>query len=344
MLKTRRFGFTLIELLVVVSIIGILIALLLPAVQSGREAGRRTQCANNIKQLSLGCLGYAEAFNDQLPYARKYDIWDSFCWSELILPNIDQNGIYNGYAPYLLASGYKTSYSGPNGPIGTDANETVARTTPVLTFYCPSDVFTPMANEIYSGSPYGYYRASYRGCIGSGDMYGEAPSGITGGPWGPGAFSVTHGQSFDASPNGLGTPLTKIRDGASQTLLLSEALVGRMTVSWGGVIGELLYGNMGGSMFSACMTPNSTAPDRPIGPCPQDVGDQQYSAPCQSLGSNAWWTPSGAGAYAGARSRHPGGVEAAMADGSVHFFSNSVDLITWRSLATRDGGDPVEVP
>ena len=340
--RRRPCGFTLVELLVVVSIIGILTALLLPAVNAAREAGRRTQCANNIKQLGLGCLGYAEAFNDQLPYARKYDIWDTFCWTELILPNIDQNAVYNEFAPQLLASGYVQSYPGPNGPIGNDPTLRQGRTTPILTFYCPSDVATPMGNELGT-TDYGYYRANYRACIGSGDMYGAAVD-ATSGPWGLGAFGVTHGQSFDVTPKGLGTPLSKIRDGASQTLLLSEGLVGRSTSGWGGVIGEPLYGNMGGSMFSASLTPNSSAPDRPIGPCPQDVGDQSYGAPCVSLGANAWWTPSGQGAYAGARSRHPGGVAAAMVDGSLHFFSNSIDLTTWRSMATRDGGDPVAVP
>ena len=121
-----------------------------------------------------------------------------------------------------------------------------------------------------------------------------------------GAFSVTPGQSFDTSPNGLGTPTAKIRDGLSQTLLFSEGIAGGTTAGWGGVIAEIVYGNMGGSLFSANLTPNSTAADRPIGPCPQDEGDNYYVAPCISLGSNAWWTPSGQGAYAGARSKHPG--------------------------------------
>lgn len=107
---------------------------------------------------------------------------------------------------------------------------------------------------------------------------------------------------------------------------------------------EIVYGNMGGSLFSASLTPNSSSPDRPIGPCPQDAGDSYYQAPCVSLGSNAWWTPSGQGAYAAARSKHPTGVNASMADGSVRFFSNSVDLITWRSMATRAGNDAVNIP
>lgn len=342
--RARTEGFTLVELLVVITIIGILVGLLLPAVQAARESARRVQCSNNIKQISLGALAFAEAANDQLPYARKYDIWDTFCWSELILPHIDQNAVYDGFAPYLLAAPFSQNYSGPNGPIGNDAAEIKARETPILTFYCPSDIPRPMSNEMYPGSSFSYYRASYRGCVGNGDMYGESPSGGAGGPWGAGAFSVRHNQTFDKTPNGLGTPTSKIRDGLSQTLMFSEGLAGRSTSGWGGVMGEILYGNMGGTMFSAYLTPNSSAADRPIGPCPQDVGDQAYPAPCQSLGGNAWWTPSGQGAYAGARSRHPGGVVASTADGAVHFFSNSIDLITWQSMATRDGKDPVEVP
>ena len=67
-------------------------------------------------------------------------------------------------------------------------------------------------------------------------------------------------------------------------------------------------------------------------------------APCQSVGGAGWWIPGGQGGYAAARSRHPGGVEASMVDGSVHFFSNSIDLFTWQSMGTRAGGEAVEVP
>jgi prepilin-type N-terminal cleavage/methylation domain-containing protein len=347
MRRVDRFAFTLVELLVVISIIGVLVALLMPAVQAAREAGRRTKCMNNVKQISTGALAYEQTYGE-LPFARKYDIWDSWCWSELILPYIDQNAVYDDYAPYLLMKPYAESYSGPNGPIGTDPNEIAGRSTPILTYFCPSDLSTPRTDEVYAGSPYNYFKASYRACVGNGDMYGEAPSGMSVGavPWGPGAFSVVHGQSYDnlQAGLGLGTKIASIKDGASQTLLFSEGVAGGTTSGWGGVMAEINYGNMGGSLFSAALTPNSTAADRPIGPCPQDEGDTYYQAPCQSLGSNAWWTPSGAGAYAAARSRHPGGVAASMADGSIHFFSNSIDLTTWQSMATRAGTDPVDVP
>ena len=107
---------------------------------------------------------------------------------------------------------------------------------------------------------------------------------------------------------------------------------------------EIVYGNMGGSLFSASLTPNSSSPTARLAPAPRTPATRYYQAPCVSLGSNAWWTPSGQGAYAAARSKHPTGVNASMADGSVRFFSNSVDLITWCSMATRAGNDAVNIP
>jgi prepilin-type processing-associated H-X9-DG protein len=104
----------------------------------------------------------------------------------------------------------------------------------------------------------------------------------------------------------------------------------------------VIYGNMGGALFSANLTPNSTALDRPIGPCPRDNNvDLTYTAPCQSLGGNAWWTPSGQNAHAAARSRHPGGVIAAMADGSARFYQNSISQRIWQGLGTRSNSEAI---
>ena len=343
-MKTKpRTAFTLVELLVVITIIGILIGLTLPAVQAVRRAARITQCSNNIRQLAIACTA-CTTNDDRFPYARKYDIWDSYTWTQQILPHIEQLAVYRGYWT-LEQEGYTTSYPGPNGPIGDDERIRQARHAVISVFYCPESLSRPIGNELNTGS-YGFYRGSYRGCTGSGDMYGKATDS-TAGPWGRGVFSVTPGQSIDrgAPVPTLGTAVAEISDGTSNTILLSEGLVPTAMVTWwGGPLGEIIYGNMGGGLFSASLTPNSSAPDRPIGPCPTDNGDTEYAAPCISLGGNAWWTPSGEGAYAGARSAHVGGVNVALADGSVRFIDDGVDLYVWRSLATRAGGEAVPVP
>ena len=337
-----RKAFTLVELLVVITIIGILIALLLPAVQAAREAARRAQCTNNLKQLALACHTHATA-NLAFPYGRKYDMWDTYTWTELILPQLEQQAVYDGYWT-LPQRGNPKVTPGVNGPIGNDAKLRQSRHAQVSAFYCPSD-FSPTANEMTTNE-YGFWRGNYRGCVGSGDMYGEKVDSTTG-PWGVGVFGVKHNQSFNEGepvPT-IGATFADMLDGTSQTLAISEGIVPTAAVTgWGGVMGETIYGNMGGALFSASLTPNSSSPDRPVGPCPQNQGDSGYRAPCVSLGGNAWYTPSAAGAFAAARSKHVGGVCTAMADGSVRFFSEGVDLTLWRSLGTRAGSEAVTLP
>ncbi|MGE3806513.1 MAG: DUF1559 domain-containing protein [Gemmataceae bacterium] len=339
-IKRFRRAFTLIELLVVIAIIGILIALLLPAVQKVREAANRARCTNNLKQLALAGHAYHTA-NGQLPYGRKYDIWDTYTWTQLVLPYIEQEAVYREYWT-LPEPAYATSYPGSNGPIGNDARLRTARHAAIQVFLCPSDT-GPRGNEL-STTSYGFLRGNYRGCTGAGDMYGNSTD-ATAGPWGTGVFGVLSGQSVDpsASVRTVGVRLSEIVDGSSNTLLLSEGVVPTVT-SWGGALGETIYGNMGGALFSTSLTPNATAPDRLRGPCPQTQGDTVYTLPCLTLGGHGWWTASAAGAHAAARSRHPGGVSIALADGSVRFVTDSVDLSTWRALGTRAGDEVVSLP
>jgi len=333
----RNRGFTLVELLVVIAIIGILIGLLLPAVQAVRAAARRLQCSNHLKQLALGCHTHLEA-NNEFPFGRKYDVWDTYTWTQAVLPSIEQMAVYENYWTYPQR-GYTQTYPGPNGPIGNDERLREARHATIETYCCPSDQ-SPTDNEMNTGS-YGFRRGNYTGCVGSGDMYGESVDS-TPGPWGKGAFGVEHGQSFDEQP--VGTPEMAFTDGMTNTLLISENLVPNVSSGWGGPMGETIYGNMGGALFSATLTPNSSAPDRVYGPCPQNRGDGTYKPPCVMMANSAWWQPSAAGAYAAARSNHAGGVNAAMADGSVHFFTDSIDQTVWRSLATRGGNETVTLP
>jgi prepilin-type processing-associated H-X9-DG protein len=217
------------------------------------------------------------------------------------------------------------------------------------TFLCPSDI-GPNTNEIGT-LPYGAIRGNYRGCTGSGDMYGS-PTDTTAGPWGKGVFGVTPFQTVDPSgrifntsgPRTAGVALAGVPDGTSNTILLSEGLSPETSAGWGGPIGMTIYGNMGGGLFSTSLTPNSSSPDRPIGPCPRDQGITSYLAPCVSLGGNAWWSRSAVGAHAAARSKHTGGVNVALADGSVRFVADTVDLAVWRAMGTVAGGEAVTLP
>jgi len=340
MLSPRRSAFTLIELLVVIAIIAILIALLVPAVQKVREAAARTQCQNHLKQLALACHGYHDS-KKELPYARRYDFWDTYSWGQLILPHIDQAQVYTGFYT-ILQTPFAATTPGPNGPIGNNAQLRAARHAVIPAFNCPSDG-PPQANEI-STNDYGFFRGNYRACVGTGDMYGGTAAGATG-PFGRGAFSVTSGQRDDpgAAVKTVGVKFVQISDGTSNTILLSEG-ISPTVPGWGGPIGSWIYGNMGGALFTATLTPNSTSADRPIGPCPQNQGDTGYTAPCVSLGGNAWFSQSAVGAHVAARSKHPGGVNVALADGTVRWITSSVNLNTWRAIGTRSGDESVEVP
>jgi prepilin-type N-terminal cleavage/methylation domain-containing protein len=334
-------GFTLVELLVVIAIIGVLVALLLPAVQSAREASRRTRCQNNLKQQALACHNHEDTFK-AFPYARKYDIWDTYTWSQKILPFIEQQAVYENYWT-LPQTGYRTSYPGPNGPIGNDTRLRAARHTKLPCWFCPSDRGT--FNNETGTNEFGFIRGNYRGCTGTGDMYGDAPQDFAGSEWYRGVFSVIKGQTADP---GVGARSVEVRpsevsDGLSNTLMFSEGLVPDVQ-GWGGPIGSHIYGNMGGALFAATLTPNSTAPDRLVGPCPRDQGDLRYRPPCSRITGNAWWTPSAARAHAAARSNHPGGVNATLADGATMFVSNNIDLSVWRGLGSRDGGEQAAAP
>jgi prepilin-type N-terminal cleavage/methylation domain-containing protein/prepilin-type processing-associated H-X9-DG protein len=341
--RRERGGFTLVELLVVIAIIGVLVALLLPAIQAAREAARRSQCLNNLKQLSLGSMSF-ESARGALPYGRKFDRWDTYTWTQVLLPQIEQPGVAALYWTLPIAKWDNGVVPGANGPIGNDARLRQARHTQVSLYYCPSDI-TPQPNEMET-LEYGFWRGSYRGCTGAGDMYGNriaaADGEVAPGSW-AGAMAAESNGGRTPIPIQTGVRLKSINDGTSNTIMYSEGLVPTVP-GWGGAMGETIYGNMGGALFSVYTGPNSSDPDRINGICPQSVGDRVYTAPCISINGGPQGTPAGAGVYAAARGVHPGGVNASMVDGSVRFVNDAVDLAAWRALGTRDYQEAVALP
>jgi len=336
----RAAAFTLVELLVVIAIIGVLVALLLPAVQSARESSRRTRCQNNLKQWALAALNHESAFA-KFPYGNKADVLDSYTWMHLSLPYIEQQPLFEMFQN--LSS--PVQQIGPDWPgahaFGSNAPYPQARTAVLQPQQCPSDrkhVMNESTNTYYARS-----RGNYRACAGSGDLYGNLPAGaLTGYISGLGVFGVRQGQIF----GGGGAPvlyctMAQITDGSSNTIAFSESLKDCIDI-WS-TINDVSLGNMGGTFYSHFNTPNSTVADRPWGPCPVPQGDKGYKGPCTSLGGPN--RPTGnhnnnqRTAHAAARSFHPSGVNVAFADGASRFVSNNISAATWRALGTKDLAD-----
>jgi len=331
-------------LLVVIAIIAILIALLVPAVQKVREAAARTQCVNNLKQLALAMHGFHDV-HKAFPYASRADVLDAYNWSQKILPYVDQAQVYALYTtidgPITLSGDWPGAH-----PFGSATNLRAARSAQLAVLACPSDNASPVINEP-NNTYYVRIRGNYRGCVGSGDMYGNAASGVAvpAAALGRGVLSVTRNQREIAgySPQPLRVSIATISDGTSNSVMLAEALTPN-TPNWT-TIGDITLANMGASLFSTATTPNSTVQDRIWGPCPQPQGDGSYIAPCRTLGGPL--RPPGNNdnnqrtAFAAARSKHTGGVNAALCDGTVRFVTNNVTAATWWALGTIRGNEPL---
>ena len=337
---TSRRGFTLVELLVVIAIIGTLVGLLLPAIQAARESARRSTCQNNLKQLSLAMQSFHDAYG-KFPYCRKYDFstvtapaspmspvggnkqWNStftYGYSTQLLPFIEQVGLQSQFVTF------NSTLSGTGALWGNTADTTrrAARNTIVQQFVCPSDGRGAARAETES-SHWDQMRGNYAVCLGPGNIYGAA---LSGGLAGPGAFLVKADQSFDRRTLAQSSS-RDFTDGMSKTVLISEVLRVTKTIGWPGMYGNILAASMGGSMFSTYTTPNTSAADVVDG-CP--AADDGLKVPCSTNSSDT-------ARYAAARSQHSGGVQAAMADGSVRFFIDGVNATTWQQLGSRAGGE-----
>ena len=349
----HRPGFTLIELLVVIAIIGVLIALLLPAVQAAREAARRAQCVNNLKQIGLGLHNY-ESANRALPWSNATGGWNggglegdgghSFGNLPLMLPFLEQVATYNALN-FLLAPQWPVSYNGDSLSGSYDPVQLTGITTTIGSFLCPSDAGGIGRNN-YLGSNGGHFDwhtgATSAGALVRSEAPGSVQAGctladITDGTSTTVAFAercrgdgrntkVSRGDIF-----GMGTvfisPTYDITDAATQANMptamqaCSAYAQANPTQTWdfGGFFWA--QGDYSYSMFNFFLTPNSKTPD-----CtPRSAGDGNSAG-----GGYGFFTP---------RSYHSGGVNVAMTDGSVKFIKDSIAPAVWWGLGTRAGGE-----
>jgi prepilin-type N-terminal cleavage/methylation domain-containing protein len=348
MMKSRSFrgnrGFTLVELLVVIAIIGVMVGLLLPAVQAAREAARRMSCSNNMKQLGLALHNYHDTFQTlgwnsdsgdefqhpaNLPKRHPDNRWMQFSWVVSVLPFIEQQAIYDRI-------NFNTRQSMRNDPV----NAELART-PIATLRCPSN----QQDTIVTGQVEGYFhdggasgaRLDYVGNLGH--MWGgwkdcgavpDFP-----GPIGDGTNSIfvkgsnpgtpwVDGQYLDqmVNCNGAfryfgGVKLSQLIDGTSNTIIVFEDM------HWRG-------GN----------APAAQHDKRP-------GDDAAWMSPLAAVNSirnpmnnknKAWLQGAGDRRCHGWSSMHPGGAHAVLGDASVRFFAESINHVTRYSLGVKDDG------
>lgn len=319
-----RVGFTLVELLVVITIIGILISLLLPAVQAAREAARRMQCSNNLKQLSLAMHNY-HTTKGSLPFGALLSI--NTTDSSRGGPYNHDHGWYTQMGPYIEQQAWYDTINfnkvfddegGTGGAYGNQA----ARFYRMAIFGCPSD--TP--NCTHPGHDWNSIKANYAVNFGNTNYGQQTQNNIKfkGAPF-------TAGRSID---------FASISDGLSNTLLMAEIIttIGVTNASdmyggWSGPMSQTMASE-GGQAFMGWLTPNSTSCDLAWGKCP--LPENLNGVSCCTVVGEYGDLPLQSFA---ARSQHPGGVNAALCDGSVHFFSNSIVWDVWQALSSSRGGE-----
>jgi prepilin-type N-terminal cleavage/methylation domain-containing protein/prepilin-type processing-associated H-X9-DG protein len=344
-MNRRNRAFTLIELLVVIAIIAVLIALLLPAVQAAREAARRSQCVNNLKQLGIALQNYTDSRGSLPPTSGPgpNGVSNNFSMKVHLLPFMEQTAMYNAINQYFYWN--DSTYGCPNGTVGTST---------INTFICPSDGNNPSQTLTYNGTAKQMAIASYANNIGTCRSFNGGQM---------------DGPAYLLGNTSVGPVITlaSVQDGTSNTAIFSEWVKGVGTSRAG--LGQLY---MSGVSFSA----TSPALVNSLGQTLQTISgtcqssttylsspsgyDKGYSYMEHTNGlgggyshintpnKKACWFSTDNAVYpsdrslVGASSYHSGGVNVGFLDGSVHFVKDSVSFQTWGALATRAGGEVID--
>jgi len=344
----RTRGFTLVELLVVIAIIGILVALLLPAIQAAREAGRRTQCTNNLKQIGLGLQNYHDTFK-KFPTSIAPPDWSwGLSWIARIMPYTEQSAGYQQMSWLQNHPGWTYPVSGTSdtpGPINGAAWHEVS--IPML--ICPSSPLEPMVD---AGGGYRIVRASYTGIAGATDGDGFVNKPYNWARCCDCCNAVINNGIISGGgmlPGGRFNGFHDCRDGSSNVMMVSECgdfiyndAYTSKTVQVNSVHGFLMGSPWPISVEQAVRDHwggNPTA-----GNAPRLFNSTTIRYPPNTAGNS--WPGCGAndGQNNGIYSAHPGGVLASYVDGSVHFISDNLDMYTLRCLATRDDGNAIQTP
>lgn len=306
--KPSRDGFTLVELLVVIAIIGVLIALLLPAVQAAREAARRTECSNNLKQYGLAFHNRHDV-HGKLPIGASENLRQT--WVIHMWPFLEQNNVADAY-------NYNAHfYQSPN-IVTNSANGVTA--TRLKVYKCPSD---PGA-DLWKGDQ--YWRARLNYAVNYGNFTIPNGSSTNGAGKAPFGYDGPNGAFSEAS---RASRLADFTDSTSNTLIMAEIRCA-LSETDADMRGDVLNDDAAGGGFMTIRTPNSS------------TNDIMQSGWCISKAAQGLPCSTGNQDFA-SRSQHPTGVQVLFADGSAHFIAETIDLATWRALGSMQGGEVVSL-